>query len=569
MYEVGFSTVDITLFEHDMAMLGWGNRRNRVHGVAAPLHARTMLIHDLSTGRRAAYVSLELLLVTQALQLQVADVLAEEHPEWGLDLHNVILTATHTHSGPSGFSHHFWINLGSPGFSPKVFEGLTQAVVDGIRKAHAALAPASLRLSRGDVALSEGVVFNRSTRSYNANSDVEPVSFERRDEAVDSVMMVLRAEHPDGRLAGMLNWFPVHCTSVHSDNHLLHPDNKGLASVSFERDAKVPCAIFAQEAAGDITPNYRPAPARGLVIGKFDNDIESAEYVGRVQARRAGQLVAEPGHPIDGPLEIVTRFVDFSCAPVDPRFAAGRSGRTTGPAVIGLAMAKGTAEGPGPLLNSRWVDGLSGARRFSDRLRAGLRRQRRDDPKVPLVDLGRGLDGRLAGLFSLRRFRLPAVDPTLRYVKQTIRAGGVGDGPWIPQVLPLQLLRIGPLAIATLPFEITTVAGRRLRQTLLDSLAPRGVETVVLNPYANAYAGYITTFEEYQCQAYEGGYTLFGPWSLAALRTAFAALADELQETTGLFGPTPGRVAPEVLEHSRFETPWPDRPFGRPESPDK
>ncbi|MCP4199899.1 MAG: hypothetical protein GY762_22375, partial [Proteobacteria bacterium] len=35
---------------------------------------------------------------------------------------------------------------------------------------------------------------------------------------------------------------------------------------------------------------------------------------------------------------------------------------------------------------------------------------------------------------------------------------------------------------------------------------------------------YLTTFEEYQVQAYEGAHTVFGQWSLAAYRTVLADL---------------------------------------------
>ena len=51
---------------------------------------------------------------------------------------------------------------------------------------------------------------------------------------------------------------------------------------------------------------------------------------------------------------------------------------------------------------------------------------------------------------------------------------------------------------------------------------------MILSPYANAYSGYITTFEEYQVQCYEGGHTVFGEWTLAAFQTKFKELANEM-----------------------------------------
>ena len=50
----------------------------------------------------------------------------------------------------------------------------------------------------------------------------------------------------------------------------------------------------------------------------------------------------------------------------------------------------------------------------------------------------------------------------------------------------------------------------------------------MLSPYANSYAGYITTYEEYRLQLYEGGHTLFGKWTLAAYQMKFKQMAQEL-----------------------------------------
>ena len=42
---------------------------------------------------------------------------------------------------------------------------------------------------------------------------------------------------------------------------------------------------------------------------------------------------------------------------------------------------------------------------------------------------------------------------------------------------------------------------------------------------SNAYAGYVTTKEEYDMQHYEGGSTHFGPWTLTAFQQTFNDLA--------------------------------------------
>src|SRR3546814_20329359 len=40
--------------------------------------------------------------------------------------------------------------------------------------------------------------------------------------------------------------------------------------------------------------------------------------------------------------------------------------------------------------------------------------------------------------------------------------------------VPFQIFRIGNLAVLGVPFEVTTMSGRRLRKTVLDALSPVG-----------------------------------------------------------------------------------------------
>merc|ERR1711862_695291 len=52
-----------------------------------------------------------------------------------------------------------------------------------------------------------------------------------------------------------------------------------------------------------------------------------------------------------------------------------------------------------------------------------------------------------------------------------------------------------------------------------------GAHRVVCAGLTNAYAGYCTTFEEYQVQEYEGGHTMFGPHQCEALQQELSRLA--------------------------------------------
>ncbi|MEQ1509037.1 MAG: neutral/alkaline non-lysosomal ceramidase N-terminal domain-containing protein [Sphingopyxis sp.] len=106
--------------------------------------------------------------------------------------------------------------------------------------------------------------------------------------------------------------------------------------------------------------------------------------------------------------------------------------------------------------------------------------------------------------------------------------GNAMDCPLVPHVLPLQVLRIGQFIIAGVPAEFTTMAGKRLTQTLRNAAGAAAGMRFAISNYTNGYSGYVTTNEEYNMQHYEGASTLYGPHTLEAYRQEMGALAEAL-----------------------------------------
>ncbi|POM74696.1 Hypothetical protein PHPALM_8306 [Phytophthora palmivora] len=52
--------------------------------------------------------------------------------------------------------------------------------------------------------------------------------------------------------------------------------------------------------------------------------------------------------------------------------------------------------------------------------------------------------------------------------------------PWVPSILPVQIVKIGQFGIAVTNFEVTTMAGRRIRNTVKTVLADVVVTEVEL-----------------------------------------------------------------------------------------
>jgi neutral ceramidase len=540
MLEIGAARTEITAYEPRLGMMGWGMVDNVVERVATPLHARAFFVRDPASGRTQAIAICELAFISLALREEVMRRLAE-HPDLGLDYVGVLLAGTHTHSGPGGFTHYAFYNVTIPGFSLPVLQQLASGIVDAIVTAAARRQPATIRYGEATFGPELEVAFNRSIDAYNRNPEVDPVSAAHRHLAVDRTLRLVRFDTPDGRPIGSLNWFSVHCTSVHSDNTALHFDNKGYAA-QFVEEALVGdhpgyVAAFAQGAPGDVTPNFKRHAEKRWLRGKYPDDDESARWHGRLQADRALEALAqaERAQPMTPRLLHAHAFADFSRIDVDPRFVAGESGRRTGPAEIGMAMFFGTEEGPGlPRQLVFLQNWLAAARPHVRRWVAGRdaaavrEHEETQAEKIPWVETGRR---RLLGIRHLRRIPLPwRMTAALRMVRSLDRDDPDAK-PWTPAVLPVHLVVLGDVAMCAVPAEFTTIAARRLCEQVVGDLAGIGVTAAVLAGYANAYAGYVTTPQEYALQDYEGASTHFGKWTLPAYQTEFARLCEVLLGT--------------------------------------
>lgn len=551
-FRAGFARVDITCYEPHLAMFGWGREDYAAQGVARALHARTLVVER--GDHRIAYVCCDLGYITESLRLAVMAEL--ERRELGFADADLMISATHTHSGPSGYSTYLFYALAGPGFSQKVHDALALGIVESITSALASLAPARLYAHEGDIPLTEPVAFNRSMPAYLRNPDAPRGTTASAAAAADRRMTVLRVDHEDGRPMGLVSWFPVHATSVHPGNEhgaLIHSDNKGEAALRSEADfaekgAPDFVAIFAQGPAGDVSPNDRLCPRRKVLVGRGKDDHESARIVGHIQARFAEKLHREAiteGSELSGPIVTALRYVDFFEAPVDPVFVNGRRDVRTGPPCMGLGAGAGTAEGPGPFHDARGVLPLAArVQRLVDgvhaRVRGPSKGARTHAPMVRFWELGFGRHGRLFGVLpaAFRPLTLSKAS-YVQYAQRALRTSGASELPSIPRYLPAHLMQIGRLAIAGLPLEPTVTSGRRLAAVLRERL-PRRPSHVVVNGYANAYVSYLTTPEEYEVQLYEGASTFYGRWSLPAWCTAFASLAESLESREG---PRPMRRA--------------------------
>ncbi|WP_029919391.1 neutral/alkaline non-lysosomal ceramidase N-terminal domain-containing protein [Nevskia soli] len=558
---VGAARREIRFPGYGFGMMGYGRATQVIRGHATPLYSRAFCIADGADGAPLFFAQSEICMIFPELKRAVLKRLGESHP--GLfSEERLMLTASHTHSAPGGFSHFPFYNFSIPGFRPKVFDGIVRSLYEALTRAHERRQPATLHFTHGDFAEESGVAFNRSLAAYNRNPGVTPLPDTQTHLALERTMWLLHARTPDGRAIGQINWFGVHPTSLGNTGHLVSYDNKGYAAEYLEK-AMGPgtVAIFAQQFAGDVSPNAQGSSRKDWRRGPYRDETANAQFNGRLQSDQAAALLATLGeqHRLrPGATDAALVRRDLSSVEVDSAYTGGVAGEKTSAPCHGLPFFRGSpVDGPGApapviallrtlALAARRAELKHAKRAGGAVLEAVLAKQRAQQPKLIVSEAA---EGTLLGLRST--LRLPAfLDPILKEVQRQERAGALAEKPWVPSVLPLQYFRLGELALIGFPGEITTVAGRELRELCATVLAPAGVRQVVISSYANSYFGYCTTYHEYQAQLYEGGHTTFGNRTHDAFRTEYARFLGECLKPAAerrLESASEHRFSPELL----------------------
>ena len=467
-WRAGWAKTDITGEPWGVGLMGYGMPGQRGRGLLTRQWARAVVV--ATPAHRVAYVVADIGMFFQAAVDEITDRLAAA-TAGRLSAENVVLTATHTHCGPGGHGRHLLYNITTLGQHRRTFHRLVDGVVRAVLDAEAALAPAELSLARGEL---RDASVNRSASSFDRNPDRDLLPLR-----IDPAVTLLRIER-DGELRAAVDWFAVHCTSMGNGNRLLSSDNKGWAAAAWEAAERADrpdfVAAFAQTNAGDMSPNLGGSAGHGPTDDERDNTAE----IGRRQLDAARRLADGPGRPLTPALDHRLTYVDLGAA----QTATGPTGR----AVLGAAFAAGTTDGIGsPAFHQ-------------------------------------GLGNRIGAISRALYRRRPVLAAQQAPKEMLLPAGALG---WVQETLPVQLIRLGELHLLCLPVEVTVMAGARLRGAVAAA-AGIDADDVLVQGYANGYAHYLTTPEEYDAQRYEAGSTVFGRNELAAFVEAAQRIAADL-----------------------------------------
>jgi len=534
----GFGRADITP-PPGLGLGGNGPEGRRARGWRTRLYARALVLQD-ARGERIAFVVADLAHISALLQRRVAELLPTE---LGISADNLLLSATHTHSGPGHFYEATEFNLNGSsvvGFDQKLTDFLAGQIAGAVRQA--AEHPKAARVAWGQRAV-WGLTRNRSYEAFRRNTprwDLEtpPPGLDREYAAVNPLWTMLRVDVATDqagttyRPAGAYSIFAIHGTGNPSVTELYDADIHGIAERGLEQ------YIDRKYGAGKVGNGLAPPEALHLVANGAEGDV-SPDWPAESRCPPALlELVPRPegpGTPTVWDWRMPTRAAQSACIASGRRFIRDIGDSLTRHAIALFESLQGQLSGDVDLAIG--FETLA-VRRDSTRLRIC------GEPAVGTSTAAGAEDARtrfagwkflgILGIGLEEGGRAITTDPRTcqgfkrtDLVKLTKKRG-------LPEFAQVSVARVGDMYLATLPVEPTTMAAAAIQRSVGAALgfeweaARRRVTIVGLT---NGFLQYLTTRAEYSGQSYEGGSTIFGPGEGEMFARELARLADSLNRT--------------------------------------
>ncbi|GJW23456.1 neutral ceramidase 2-like protein [Tanacetum coccineum] len=601
-YLIGVGSYDSTGPAAGVNMMGYANLDQSTAGIHFRLRARAFIVAESLNGPRVVFVNLDAGMASQLVTIKVLERLSKRFGKL-YNEDNLAISGTHTHAGPGGYLQYVLFSVTSLGFIPQSFDVIVTAIEMSIVQAHQSLKSGSIFINSGDL-VNAGV--NRSPSAYLFNPPDERARYPRN---VDTLMTLLKfVDSTSQESIGAFTWFATHGTSMSNNNTLISGDNKGAAARFFEdwftststnsttlntqdhiddliekasgikatggqpcgqtssqkfkvrknKDGSRFVGAFCQSNVGDVSPNvlgafctdsgkpcdFNSSSCHGndqLCIGRgpgYPDEVKSTKVIGERQFLKAVELFTSAKEQLTGKIDYRHIYLDFTNIEVT---LTGNKTVKTCPAGLGAGFAAGTTDGPGAF---GFQQGDKKINEFWKRVRDFLKKPSDyqvacQTPKPVLLSTG---------------------EMFFPYA-------------WAPAIVPIQILRIGKLVILSVPGEFTTMSGRRLRESVKQTLISNGNGEfdndthVVIAGLTNTYSQYIATPEEYEQQRYEAASTLYGPYTLPAYIQEFNKLAEAMAKGRKIVnkGPSPpdlSSVQLKLLPDPSGESPPPGVNFG-------
>ena len=499
---------------------GWTRADRTAQGQHTRLYSRALVLER--DGRKVALVQVDLFAMPGGLVKHIGERLADR----GFSEQNIVISASHTHSGPGGYANFPTLNTAAPSLEtamdpfsfyrlfdpkpadPELYRFLRDQISTAIARADDDLGPALAGWGSSRIV---GLTQNRSLEAHLANHGIErergqgsvdddPGGYEH---TIDPDVDVLRVDklvrvagrprrergRRDGRRPpvftgravtaartrrvpiGAWSTFANHGTVTKSSFEFYNADHHGSALRVFEervrREARVPRSQ-------EIVNVYGNSDEGDMSAGLDRHGPAASDYVGRVEA--AAMLRAwrgaRRGMSRRPALDLRWTRICF-CGQ-----QTGGGGAVDDNPEVGLPFLTGSEEERGPLFD---VTG-----------------EHYEGMRAPVATGPQG--------------------------NKIYPPGASG----VPNVVPIMTVRVGSGLLVTVPGEASKEAGTRIRADVERAVAGSGIERVAIAGIANEFVLYFTTPEEYARQHYEGGNTHFGTFTANALQDGLAQLAGTL-----------------------------------------
>jgi neutral ceramidase len=238
-------------------LMGYGARQST--GVHDAIFHRIAALDDGST--QVFLIASDLCLFSPA----VYDEFAEElKTETGIEPRQVWWSVTHSHSTPE---------VGPPGLYDVLLKGRSEhpwdrdyhqfiksSLLAGIRDARSRLAPARIAIGTG---MSRANI-NRRARDVNGTISLGL----NPDGPTDRQIGLIRLEHADGRLIGLIANYAMHGTVLGGSFVQVSGDGPGIVSSYVEDKLGAPM-LYINGAAGNLAPIYTVQDLRNAHLGEF------------------------------------------------------------------------------------------------------------------------------------------------------------------------------------------------------------------------------------------------------------------------------------------------------------
>lgn len=537
---IGFGKFKITPELTSTSMQGFGDLSQIAKSIKSDLFARSFYAEQ--DQERILLINLEICFITQALRDAILSKLSKMQEFKGILKQELIVSAQNTHSAPGGVDHYPFFNMSTPGFVKENFTAYVDGACESAKLSFNNKELSTIAYAEDFFSPSQPVAFNRSLEAYLENPEVTQDNLGTdKHLAVDRRMRALIIKNSNS-LMGCLNWFGVHGSSLPRFNHEVSGDNKGYAATSFETSHSNVVSIFNQSSAGDVSPNWiwdsNLRYSRGLAQDPFKN----AEQNGELQANKLQTIVEkfDKHSTLSSTIDNILIYKNFSNIVIDREFLQSENVfARTSHACLGVSFLEGVKEGFGlNIIVTFILKALTSLIKLKDIIYSLMVSH---DKKMEIWDFYRSqgkknifLNGHKKEIFGFKNLnKLPVpgfINPVIGIFRSYFNNGALAEHTWLPEVLPIQLSRIGEVILCSLPAEVSTIASKRIENQLLAEFRELGINEVIISSYSNSYCGYITTPEEYEIQLFEGANTLFGKWTLLAFQTVLKKICLEFKK---------------------------------------